>query len=645
MLSSRTNKQPNTNLRHIAQKVRLDGEMCRIAIFSFNVGEALLSKSDGEHICNLIQKLLFENDFLFVVLQEVQMDAVSVLNMSHLLYKNRKNFGQWENLFYDILDDNPMLKSQFKLSVSISGSILAAIYINRVSFQVDLEWQTLNLGFGKILSNKSAIGVYVMFKGNPHCNICIVGTHLPSDMNKNRKRIEAVDYILSTMKFQSGNIDISNIRNLVFCGDLNFRIELNYEEIIRCLSNKRFDIMRQFDQLINNKMLILSDFNEPPLEYEPTYKYIKGTNTLDEQRSPSWTDRILYKGSLKLTTHQIYTDALISDHLPISAQIILFNAVNCRQVSWMDLRLTYEDEEMKSNQKLNFGVVEFYDRFTVIIKVHNSSFFDAKISTKTTRLSQNQQCIIIEPRSVAIFNLEFYSNQISKFNEKSISEDIILQLNGCNSNVFRFTLVYQMSPTNVFGCKFPETSQNVDTNKFNYPVNMFIDQYQRIIQNVEHTRSITLYQISNYVRQIENHSTSLDGINILILHRIIWIYLYSYPDDVMVFNDISQSEASPDRLLINMDASDSSIENNPSSLYAPPHHNVMTLFDLWRKITISIFYSDSSYEDYLLHMMYPLLNNKTHIKSGNSRSRIPGDTLNYLANILLTGNGPEFSSG
>lgn len=57
----------------------------------------------------------------------------------------------------------------------------------------------------------------------------------------------------------------------------------------------------------------------------PTYKYDKGTNTLDssrKQRVPSWTDRILYMDNdgnkVKLLEYKSIPGVSMSDHKPVN---------------------------------------------------------------------------------------------------------------------------------------------------------------------------------------------------------------------------------------------------------------------------------------------------------------------------------------
>ena len=80
----------------------------------------------------------------------------------------------------------------------------------------------------------------------------------------------------------------------------------------------------RFDQLSRQRQqnVVFRGYEEGPITFLPTYKYDTGTDNYDtseKQRVPSWTDRILVRGSgIKL--HSYYRDELcFSDHKPVTA--------------------------------------------------------------------------------------------------------------------------------------------------------------------------------------------------------------------------------------------------------------------------------------------------------------------------------------
>ena len=115
-----------------------------------------------------------------------------------------------------------------------------------------------------------------------------------------------------------------------FFGDLNSRTSLNFsDELIQNLINndsktlngdfKDILIYDQFKQYQKESSLILQ-MDEAPIKFSPTYKYTIGTSEYDinKKRTPSWTDRILFK-KFSETIPLAYNKCLLSlsDHQPV----------------------------------------------------------------------------------------------------------------------------------------------------------------------------------------------------------------------------------------------------------------------------------------------------------------------------------------
>jgi hypothetical protein len=83
-------------------------------------------------------------------------------------------------------------------------------------------------------------------------------------------------------------------------GDLNFRVDLPYEEVMEYISgadtDKEHEVVEhlmKYDQLLQCQKNLgwLSEFNEMGIKFMPTYKYKVGTQDYDlsaKKRIPSW---------------------------------------------------------------------------------------------------------------------------------------------------------------------------------------------------------------------------------------------------------------------------------------------------------------------------------------------------------------------
>ena len=114
---------------------------------------------------------------------------------------------------------------------------------------------------------------------------------------------------------------------VIFSGDLNYRINMEKEEVKKFINNNDFETLLEKDQLysaINKKEIDLDDFYEGKINFMPTYKFLDGTNEYDyTERVPGWTDRILYRANnlsdIILCKYSSITDVKTSDHKPVFA--------------------------------------------------------------------------------------------------------------------------------------------------------------------------------------------------------------------------------------------------------------------------------------------------------------------------------------
>ena len=114
---------------------------------------------------------------------------------------------------------------------------------------------------------------------------------------------------------------------VIFSGDLNYRINMDKEEVKKLIDNKDIETLLEKDQLysaLNKKEIDLDDFYEGRITFMPTYKFMDGTNDYDyTERVPGWTDRILYRANnlsdITLCKYSCHSEIKTSDHKPVYA--------------------------------------------------------------------------------------------------------------------------------------------------------------------------------------------------------------------------------------------------------------------------------------------------------------------------------------
>jgi hypothetical protein len=109
-------------------------------------------------------------------------------------------------------------------------------------------------------------------------------------------------------------------------GDFNFRLCIDAAEMPRKISSYSLvdsKSLKVFDPSLTGQVdPALDGFSEGQVDFAPTYKFLRGTDTFDENRLPAWTDRIFYCGHgcelFDYGSHHRLKHT--SDHRPVSAK-------------------------------------------------------------------------------------------------------------------------------------------------------------------------------------------------------------------------------------------------------------------------------------------------------------------------------------
>lgn len=110
---------------------------------------------------------------------------------------------------------------------------------------------------------------------------------------------------------------------VIFFGDLNFRVEMKYDDCLNCIKqNKIYDILRE-DQF--TKCGSFCDLTEGIISFKPSYKFNKNSTeyTTKKMRTPSYCDRILFKKNfaikdqINVVEYNYIPEVGMSDHKPV----------------------------------------------------------------------------------------------------------------------------------------------------------------------------------------------------------------------------------------------------------------------------------------------------------------------------------------
>lgn len=184
-----------------------------------------------------------------------------------------------------------------------------------------VEGGSKKTGMGGMTGNKGGVAIRFDYGAS---SFCFVNVHLAAGTSNIQERNADHFSILNGIKF-TRNQTIDDHETVYWMGDLNYRIALPTEDVRARVEAGEYEYLIKHDQLTNemNSNRAFAGYSEPTLNFRPTYKYDKGSNRYDSSekaRTPSWTDRIIYKGSkIKPLAYSSSDSLTFSDHKPVYA--------------------------------------------------------------------------------------------------------------------------------------------------------------------------------------------------------------------------------------------------------------------------------------------------------------------------------------
>ena len=235
-----------------------------------------------------------------------------------------------------------LLKSEFMWEIGILVFIKAEQYSEVSNLSCAYEATGLSLAknvTGKQLGNKGGVGIGFRWRGT---TMAFISCHLAARIERVRQRENdyrqiltglALDTVAPTPRSKPNeghNCDILSQHDFVWVlGDLNYRTNLSFDEAADLYKQGNWDELCSYDQLLPEKQQrrVLDGFEEPKINFPPTYRYETKGNDLSNKRgqAPSYTDRIMvkslpgFKGYIKNRYYGCAWELLGSDHRPVSS--------------------------------------------------------------------------------------------------------------------------------------------------------------------------------------------------------------------------------------------------------------------------------------------------------------------------------------
>uniref|UniRef100_A0A3Q3KP41 Inositol polyphosphate-related phosphatase domain-containing protein n=1 Tax=Monopterus albus TaxID=43700 RepID=A0A3Q3KP41_MONAL len=278
------------------QKGNSVGDSFRLHMVTWNVATA----DPPDDVTSLLHLNSPKSPDLYVIgLQEVYSGPLRFV--SDIVFEDR-----WSLLFMSTLASRKYVKVS---SIRMQGLLLLFFSkLEHIPFIRDIQTTYTRTGVFGYWGNKGGVSIRLSFYGHM---LCFLNCHLAAHMNYATERVDEFEYIMDTQTFECAKAPRILDHRLVFWfGDLNFRIQDHGMHFVRtCIDSQTYHLLWSKDQLMmmKKKEQMLQEFEEGPLDFQPTFKFDLNSDNYDsrlnrawfgfngKKRKPAWTDRILWR--------------------------------------------------------------------------------------------------------------------------------------------------------------------------------------------------------------------------------------------------------------------------------------------------------------------------------------------------------------
>ena len=270
------------NAFKINSQFYMDTKNLRISLLTWNVASGEPNDQIVPYLKKVFNVPAAANDIIIIALQEIDMSMKSVVT------GNSKATNNWKDYI-----DKANKEEEYKLfNYESMGGVFSAILIKKelCGLVKDCNMSSKKLGANGILANKAAVILRLKIC---EASFCFIACHLAPHAQNYEQRNSQWHEIIN---------DLEDSDYVIFMGDLNYRISLDYETTLSLINSNEIHNLLTQDQLYQVRQTdsIIGRFKEPEIKFNPTFKFDPNCDRYDtsqKHRVPSWTDRILVKTS------------------------------------------------------------------------------------------------------------------------------------------------------------------------------------------------------------------------------------------------------------------------------------------------------------------------------------------------------------
>ena len=383
--TQRNNKIINTNININSNKIKI---MC----VTWNI--AGIPHDIDYNITKLFTENIFyyknePPDIIVIGIQEIiKLSLTSILS----IVSNQDNVIAWTNNIINTINKVFNSVEYYQLKCMDLVGIYLLILVKK-SLRKNVSLIDSNITKTGVFGTMGNKGFFTLTIKCFDSFISFGSGHFEAGQSKNEDRINTLFQLLNkNINLNGIELTFKDIDFWIILGDLNFRIDLSYEDAITLIKEKKYDVLYCLDQFSStkeNNSFLKEYIKEKEINFEPTYKYVKGSNEYaydeDKIRVPAWTDRIFYckNKNIKMLTYDTIKSIRYSDHRPVVGTFL----INCAN------KIKINDNQIKSSKDnykndLIYSQKEIYTERKYKINKDNINIKDSN-SNKNSKNNKN----------------------------------------------------------------------------------------------------------------------------------------------------------------------------------------------------------------------------------------------------------------
>ncbi|XP_055376290.1 synaptojanin-1 [Condylostylus longicornis] len=216
------------------------------------------------------------------------------LNTSNIVASSTENAKIWaEELLRTLCNHDPYVLLTYQQLVGVC--LYVYIRTEYASAVRDLAIDWVKTGLGGATGNKGATAIRFTLYGTSVCFVC---SHFAAGQSQVAERNADFSEITKKLSFGMGRT-LKTHDYIFWCGDFNYRIDMDKEELKEAIRNKEYKKIFEQDQLRKEQEAgnVFNDFLEGEITFDPTYKYdlfSEDYDTSEKMRAPAYTDRVFW---------------------------------------------------------------------------------------------------------------------------------------------------------------------------------------------------------------------------------------------------------------------------------------------------------------------------------------------------------------